>query len=158
MRSTILLLLLTSMTVSGCARLADSRINPLNWFGRSESVANVDADGNIRALVPTNGLTVVVDNRSLVGSINSLQINRSPDGAIVQATGATSSSGYFNAELVPVGQDAGTLTLAMRAAAPTVPQAGVQQISAAYVLTNAELVSINRVVVQGQSNSLSSRR
>jgi len=158
MRLTIILLLFTSMTVSGCARLADSRINPLNWFGRSENVANVDADGNIRALVPTNGLTVTVDSRQLVASVTSLRINRSPDGAIVQATGATSSLGYYNAELVPVSQDGGTLTLAMRATAPAAPQTGVQQISAAYLLSNAELSGIRRVVVQGQSNSLSSRR
>jgi len=158
MRLTIILLLFTSMTVSGCARLADSRINPLNWFGRSENVANVDADGNIRALVPTNGLTVTVDSRQLVASVTSLRINRSPDGAIVQATGATSSLGYYNAELVPVSQDGGTLTLAMRATAPAAPQTGVQQISAAYLLSNAELSGIRRVVVQGQANSLSSRR
>jgi len=158
MRLTLLFLLLISTTVSGCARLADSRINPFNWFGRAENVTNVDANGEIRALVPTNGLSVTVDSRDLVTTATSLRINRSPDGAIVQATGSTTGSGYYNVELVPTSQVGGTLTLALRATAPATPQPGVQQISAAYVLSNAELSGIRRVVVQAQSNVLTSRR
>ena len=158
MRSTLLLLLLVSMTVTGCARVADSRLNPLNWFGRSQTVQNTDSEGNLRPLVLPGELVTIVDGRPLVGSVSTLSIDRTPDGAIVKATGQTSGQGFYNAELVAIGSDGGTLTLAFRASAPETPQAGTQSITAAYVLTNSELASIRRVRVQAQANSLVSSR
>lgn len=158
MRSTLLLLLLISMTVTGCARVADSRLNPLNWFGRSQAVQNTDAEGNLRPLVMPGELVTIVDSRPLVGSVSSLSIDRTPDGAIVRATGQTSGQGFYNAELVAIEADGGTLTLAFRASAPATRQAGTQNITAAYVLTNAELANIRRVRVQAQSNALVSSR
>ncbi len=158
MRITISVLLIATLTTSGCARVAESRFNPLNWFGGAESSANVDSTANIRPLVPDNGLNIVVDDRVLVTSITSLRINRTPDGAVIQATGQTSGQGFYNAELVPVASDSGTLTFAFRAAAPTSVRQGTQTITAAYVLTNSEVAPVRRVQVQGQTNSMASSR
>lgn len=158
MRITLSILLLASLTISGCARIADSRINPLNWFGRAENTANVDAAGQIRPLVPERGITVVVDNRALVTTATALSINRTPEGAIVEARGQTTGQGFHNAELVPVLIEGGVLTLAFRAMPPSTPQPGKQTIVAAHVLNNAELSSIRQVRVQAQSNTLSARR
>ncbi len=158
MRKTLTVLILTSVTLSGCARVAESRLNPLNWFGGSAPLANVDAQGDIRPLVPAGALQQVVDNRPLVSIITALSVDRTPDGAIVRASGQTEGQGFFNAELVPLQQINGTLTLAFRAAAPNATQTGTQTITTAYVLTTAELASIQRIQVQGATNGLSSNR
>lgn len=158
MRVTLGVLVLTSMTITGCARVADSRLNPFNWFGNATPVTNLDALGNIRPLVPTGALTQVVDSRDLIGTITSLSMDRTPDGAILRVSGQTQGQGFYNAELVPVQQSNGTLTVALRAAAPKRAQPGAQSITAAYVLTAAELATIRRVTVQGADNALTSGR
>jgi hypothetical protein len=158
MRKTLTVLILTSVTLSGCARVTESRLNPLNWFGRSEPVANVNADGSIRPLVPAGALRQIVDTRPLINSVTALSIDRTPDGAIVRASGQTQGQGFHNAELVAVQQSGGTLTLAFRAAAPGTIQTGTQNITAAYVLSSAELATISRIQVQGSANTLSSNR
>ncbi len=158
MRSSIFIVLLSALAVSGCARIADSRLNPFNWFEGTENVANVDSEGNIRPLTPPGGITRVIDQRALVGSATSMRIDRSPDGAIVRATGQSSGQGHFNVELVPVSVEGSTLTLAFRAQAPETLAAGTQTISAAYLIGNAELSAIRRVRVQAQENALTSSR
>ena len=56
MRKTIPLLLMTALVVASCGRVADSRFNPLNWFGRAESRA-VSA-GEANPLLPRRALTL----------------------------------------------------------------------------------------------------
>jgi len=158
MRVPIFVLLLASLSATGCARLADSQINPMNWFERAKSTPTVDAEGNIAALVPNGALIQAVDSRALAPAITALSINRSPDGAIVVATGESAVQGYYNVELVPISQEGGTLTLALRASAPVAPTSGAQELTAAYVLDNAELTTIRRITVQGQSNTMTARR
>ena len=158
MRRTTIALIVASLTLSGCARIADSQLNPLNWFGSAEPTANLDASGNLRPLVREGELSVVADSRGLISSVTALSINRTPDGAIVQATGQTEAQGYYNAELVPVSQDGRTLTLAFRVSAPESPTTGTQTITAAYVLSNSDLAGISQISVQGRSNTLTTRR
>ena len=161
MRPVLPLLLCATLTATGCARLAESRINPLNWFGRSEAAAPVDAQGELRPLVPQSGVTTVIDARTLVGTVVSLSVDRSPDGAIVRATGSTTAPGQFNAQLVPTSAENGVLTLAFPI--PTPPNTASsrvepRQITAAYLLSNPELSAIRSVRVQGSQNALVSRR
>ena len=60
------------LTLTGCTRIADSRFNPVNWFG-SSTEAPVDASGQTRPLIPENRRTVVIDNRTMVQTICLLQ-------------------------------------------------------------------------------------
>lgn len=156
MRPTIALTLCAVLTVTGCSRIADSRINPLNWFNRGTVSAPVDATGSIKPLVSPEARNRIVDGRTLVSTVTSLEIARTPDGGLVRATG-TAPTGAFNADLVPVSQDGGTLTLAFRIEQGT-SGGGAQTITAARLLDNRELAGIRRVVVQAQQNSASSGR
>ncbi|NBD29638.1 MAG: hypothetical protein GVY31_06315 [Alphaproteobacteria bacterium] len=162
MRRGLLLTALIFATTSGCARLADSPVNPLNWFGGGGGAQQVAADpAERRPLVPETRRQVTVDQRVPVQTITALTIDRTPYGAIVTATGRTDIQGYFNAELVPVSTDGGTLTLELRAEAPpaftAMGPARSRQITVAYTLDRADLAAIRTVRVTGVENSRSAR-
>ncbi|SLN10840.1 hypothetical protein [Pseudooctadecabacter jejudonensis] len=150
------------LTVTGCARVAESRFNPLNWFGPSESAPVQAVTSDVRPLVPEGRQTIVIDNRSLVQSVTSLSVDRTTTGAIVRATGVAPTVGFYNAELVPTGVDGGVLTLAFRAQAPegfsADGSARARQISAAYVMDMSELAAVRSVRVQAASNARVARR
>lgn len=165
MLRTILLCTSVLLTLSGCARVADSRFNPFNWFGQSTqdpARVAVDASGERRPLVPEGRRTVIVDGRTLVQSVTALSVDRGPSGAIVRATGVAPTQGYFNAQLVNAGVSSGVLTLEFRAQAPSgfeaegTPQS--RQINAAYVIDASDLQDIRTVRVQAATNSRSSAR
>lgn len=158
MRLPVYVVLIASLSVSGCARIADSRFNPLNWFGSATNVLNTNASGEIRPLTPDVAQGGVIDNRVLIASASELRIDRTPDGAIVRATGQVSGQGFYNAELVPITSDGSVLTLAFRVAPPAAVQAGSQTVTAAFSLTNAQLAGIRTIQVQAAGNTLSSRR
>lgn len=160
MRVSLPLLLCATLAVTGCARIADSRLNPLNWFGQPTS-APLTASGEIRPLVPANRTTRVVDGRGAIQSVTGLVIEKAPNGAIVRATGVASTQGQFNAQLVPVSNESGTLTLVFRiegvANAPT-NSAFSRQVTVARVLTFTDLAGVRTIRVQSATNQMSSRR
>jgi len=147
--------------LAGCARIADSRLNPLNWFGTSQPAAVVDPSER-RPLVPEGRRTVIVDNRALLQTIDALTVDRSPTGAIVHATGTAPGQGYFNAELVSQGIANGVLTLQFRAQAPDAFEGigtnSSRQITAAYVIDASDLAAIRSVRIEAASNARVSRR
>jgi len=149
------------MTLTGCARVAESRFNPLNWFGSSQA-APAPQDTELRPLVPQTRTTIEVDNRPLITTVSTMTIDRTTTGAIVRATGVAPTQGFFNAELVSRGIENGVLTLDFRAQAPADFGADgsvrSRQISAAYILDRAELASIRSVRVQGATDARVSRR
>jgi hypothetical protein len=149
------------VTLTGCARLADSPINPLNWFGNSREVA-VTETGERRPLIPENRRTVVLDQRVLVQSITALRVDRTPSGAIVNATGLAPTQGFFNAELVNAGVSNGVLTLQFRAQAPSgfepTGSPRSRRINAAYVIDAADLSGIRTVRVESATNARTSGR
>ena len=151
------------MGLTGCARIADSRLNPFNWFGSSQpaAVASVDPSER-RPLVPEGRRTVIVDNRVLMQTVNALSVDRAPAGAIVRATATAPGQGYFNAELVSQGVSNGVLTLQFRAQEPAAFE-GIgtdrsRQITAAYVIDAAELAAVRSVRVEAASNARVTRR
>ncbi len=148
-----------ALGLTGCARLADSRINPLNWFGRSASVA---ATPETRGpLVPSGGV-VVVDNRALIETVTDLRIERKPGGAIVRATGIAATQGYFNAQLVLTGIEGGVARYDFRVEAPAgyeaVGSVGSRRITAAVTLGSSELAGIRSIEVRGATNAQRSSR
>ena len=161
MRATLPLILCATLAVTGCARVAESRLNPLNWFGSSQPVANVDQNGQLRPLVTGTG-PAVIDQRGAIDQISAMAVDRTPGGAIVRATGIASTQGQFNAQLVPVSNTGGVLTLAFRVEAPSGFAAGgsdfSRQITVARAFSDRDLAGIRVIRVQGVRNAREARR
>ena len=129
-----------------------SRLNPLNWFGRS-------APANTVAVQPT----APSDPRPLVAQVLTMTIEPFPGGALVRATGLPPTQGFWDAELValPVDEN-GTLVLDFRIF-PPIARAGVvnqpsREVTVAYNLSDIKLDGISQIIVQGASNARASRR
>lgn len=157
MRARIVLALLVVATAAGCGRIADSRINPFNWFGRGERVAMVDAEG----------LPIVIDARSLMTEVAALTIERAPGGAIIRATGLPPTQGYWDGGLVPVDRDErpddrGILSYEFRVFAPTAPQRASTRQSREVVVgrfvSNQTLEGVREIRVIASGNARSARR
>lgn len=158
MRTTFPFLLLAALSTPGCSRIANSSFNPMNWFGSTASPSASQASAEIGPLVPER--TVSFDQRGGIAEVSALRFNRTPDGGILQATGIASTQGQFNAQLVPVSIQNGTLTLAFKVESSTSTASGranTRQITVARVFSNADLIGIRSIVVQGARNSRSVR-
>lgn len=149
------MVLVTALT--GCSRLAESRVNPFNWFGGSRSEA--------RAAPQVETITVV-DRRPLVSQVTALRVERTPGGAIVTAVGLPPSQGYWDAALVPVTPDGlpqnGAMVYDFRIERPLefqiegTPRS--REVTVALHLSNIQLAQISRIVVRGQLNERSASR
>lgn len=161
MRMTLPLLLVATLTVTGCARVSESRLNPLNWFGNSQA-APLNTATPLRPLTPSGQKTQVVDSRGAIQSISTLTLERTPDGAIIRATGIASTQGQFNAQLVPVSTDNGVLTLIFRIEAVAAPQTNSstysRQVTTARTVSFADLQDIRTILVQSATNARSVSR
>ena len=161
MRHTLTLILCLGLVLTGCARLAESRLNPLNWFGRSAPVMATTADGQIQPLVPP-GQAAAQDTRVVIDQIVDLQIEQTSSGAIVRATGLAATQGFYNAELVLASSADGNVVYDFRVAAPAGFEAigteASRRITVALELSVAELAGIRSVAVRGAQNARESRR
>lgn len=156
MRPALFLFLVLGLSTAGCSRIADSRLNPFNWFGSSTSEPAATTTGEIRPLVPLGG-GAVVDNRGLIANVTGLSLDRTPDGGILRVTGQAATQGQFNAQLVPVAQEGSTLTFAFRieqpAGAQTAGSAATRTVTVARVLSNDALAGVRQVRVEGATNA-----
>lgn len=145
------LLILCLFTLTACATVSQSRLNPFNWFKRSveERVQVANAK--------------TADPRPLVQQVLDLKVEPYPGGAIVRATGLPPSQGWYKADLValPVDED-GVLVLEFRVTPPPAPTGVVNQqsreIVVAYAISDIRLEKISKIVVQGETNARSSGR
>ena len=151
MKLPILAIVVLATALGGCARMKDSRFNPLNWFGQARPAA----------------VTVLYvrpdDARALVAQVTVLKVEPYPGGAIVRATGVPPTQGYWEAELVAQPLDEqGRLVYEFRVFPPPVPAAAgtpfSRQVTVAAALSNIKLQGVTSIVVQGASNALSARR
>ena len=161
MLRSLTLILCLGLMLSGCAKLANSRLNPLNWFGPSAPVSNTTADGQLRPLVTVAEATVV-DSRVLIDQIVEMQVEPTSSGAILRATGLAATEGFYNAELVLAASENGDVTYDFRVAAPAGFEAigteASRRITVALELSNAELAGIGNITVRGAQNARGSRR
>lgn len=143
---------LLAVTLLSACGFGQSRLNPLNWFGRSQPVE-------------TGGLltTAPADPRPLVAQVLTMSIEPYPGGALVRATGLPPTQGFWDGELValPV-DDTGTLVLEFHIF-PPIARAGVvnqqsREVTVAYSLSDIKLESISQIIVQGAGNARASRR
>lgn len=156
MKTPLLATLVLVTAVAGCSRLAESRLNPFNWFGgsRSEPVQTAVAEAQ-----PS-------DARQLVGQITALRIEQVPGGAIVTAVGLPPTQGYWDAELVPLDPDErpvnGALVYDFRIERPadfqltSTPQS--RQVTVGHYLSDIDLAGVSQITVRGAQNQHSLRR
>jgi hypothetical protein len=143
--------LLITLILAGCGGFRDSKLNPFNWFGRSEEAEKV-------------ALPVVPDDpRGLVATVLTLNVEETAGGAIIRATGLPPTQGYWDAELVaqPVDEN-GRLVLEFRIFPPIERKAVSTQVSrevvVALFLSNIKLDQVSEIIVQGATNARATRR
>jgi hypothetical protein len=138
--------------LTSCGFVRESRLNPFNWFGRSEQTETVAAVGADE------------DPRPLVDDVISMQIEPYSTGVIVRATGITPTQGWWDAELVEAKleeEDPSHLVLEFRLLPP--PAATPVNTPRSREVTVAKTVSVNRlenirqITVQGARNARTSR-
>lgn len=159
MRNTILVMLALTVGLGGCARVAESGLNPFNWFGRSElRRSSLDRDEAAKYVRPT-------DPRPLVDQVVQMSVEPIPEGAILRATGLPATQGHWNAELVQVtgeGIDDGVLVFDFRLFPPPArSDAGTEfsrQVVVATYLSLVDLQGVGRIVVRGQRTERSVSR
>jgi hypothetical protein len=152
MRRTILAALVIATALGGCARLRESRLNPFNWFGRGERTEVVA----VEQAAPG-------DPRQLVADVTALNIEQTPTGAIVRATGLPPTQGFWDAELVEVATDDPSVVLYEFRVFP--PEGGAaagtprtREIEAGAFLTVGQLETVRTITVQGRGSARSARR
>ena len=154
----ITLLLAGLLVLEACGTIRESRLNPFNWFGRSTSAPST--------LAPAEGYVAgILDNRALVDQVLSLSVEPVPGGAVVRATGQTTTQGWWDVELVadndgePVD---GVLAFQFRVAAPRTPTpvstARSREVTAATAVSDVTLAGVREIRVIGTRNERTSRR
>ena len=140
------------LTVTACGAMRESRLNPMNWFGRSHETKTEEF-----------GIASPEDKRPLVAQVLGMTIEQTPTGAIVRATGMSPMQGSYDAELVarPV-DDKGVLVYDFRLMSPPeakpVGAARTREVTAGAHLSHAKLAGITQIVVQGAQNARSAQR
>lgn len=143
--------------LAGCSSdWRESRFNPTAWFS---------ANDRPETLVPIEE-ELVVDQRPLVPQVTSLNIDETPGGVIVRATGLPPTVGYWQGGLVLEQRDGrpvdGMLSFVFRAAPPlvTTGPGGTRnrELTVARFISNQQLQGVNTIRVVGERNALSARR
>jgi len=150
MSRSLALALAALLVLAACGSVRDSRLNPFNWFGRSEPTELI--------VLPERR----ADPRPLVEDVVTMQVESYSGGAIVRATGITPTQGWWDAELVEAESDEpGHLILEFRIVPPLTDTAvntpRSREVTVALTLTPQKLRSINRVTVQGANNARTAR-
>ncbi|MEM1100320.1 MAG: hypothetical protein AAGH73_02165 [Pseudomonadota bacterium] len=151
----ICLMLVGVLCLGGCARISESRFNPLNIFRGDDTPRAIDP-ATIRPLVPADRVVQSVDARPLVASISELEVTPTVGGVIVRARGTATAGGAYSADLTTAQASAEGITLDFRAFQGRGPGGG--QVTVARFLSDAQLGSARTVSVRSASNSLSRRR
>ncbi|MEO0676666.1 MAG: hypothetical protein AAFZ02_03825 [Pseudomonadota bacterium] len=151
----ICLMVATALLLGGCARISESRFNPLNIFRSEEERAVIDP-ADIRPLVPPDRVVQTVEARPLVSQLAELEVTPTIGGVIVRASGTASASGAFSAQLTTRAVSSDVIELDFRAFQGTGPGGG--RVTAARFFSDEELGSARTISVRSATNSLSRRR
>jgi hypothetical protein len=144
-------LLSLCLLLIGCGGLRDSRLNPFNWFGQSEPRETIV----LAADAP--------DGRPLVEAVLTMAVEPIPGGAIIRATGQTSTQGWWQAELVPQPVTEGGVLVFEFRLLPPITRTDVntprsREVTVAHYMSDIKLENVREIVVQGASNARSARR
>jgi len=151
MRRSLLVALSVVLFVGACGAIRDSRLNPFNWFGRSQPEERLIS------------ATPAADPRALVAQVLSLSVDAYPGGAIVRATGLPATQGWWDAELVLVeGDDPSVLVYDFRIFPPiTAADISTQrsrEVTVGLSVSDIALDGVRQITVQGGSGARTVRR
>ncbi len=140
-----------AVAVAGCAGVRQSKLNPFNWFRKSQPRETIVLPGEKK------------DPRPLVVTVLSMTVEPIPGGAVVRARGVTPTQGWWDAELVPQElDDKGILVYEFRLLPPPdradVNTQQSREIDVAIYISDVKLEAVREIVVQGASNARSARR
>ena len=177
MRRVVILLVISSIAISACGRVRDSRINPFNWFGgsREAPAASEISRGEANPLIPSSerGLFSGRDGGEgdylgvPVETVSNLVIERVPGGAIIRAEGVAQYQNVYEVQLTPVvengtADESGVLEYRLEARIPASPVGGgserVRTVSAARVVSDQDLENVRQIRVTARQNSRVSSR
>lgn len=152
----------------------DSRLNPFNWFGRSQEVPVQQVEGEVNPLIPRrSGLfgnaRQQFQNQDLttpIATVSDLTVERVPGGAIVRATGLDELQGAFNVVLVPETEEEvpvdGVLSYTLERQRPAGPRPvgppQTREVVVARKLTDQQLRGVRTIRVQSAQNARAVRR
>lgn len=150
----LMVLMVALLATAGCSAVSGSRLNPFNWFGRSEEVAVSDA-------APAH----LADPRPLIDQVTALTVDPTPGGAILRATGLPPTQGYYDAALVSVSDDEpvdGVLEYRFVAFPPATPARvstpQSREIVVGRVLSRQDLAGVTEIRVTAAQNARAVRR
>lgn len=171
MRTTIGLLLVSSVLVTSCGRVADSRLNPFNWFGRAEAVEVEVDEKEINPLIPQKRESIFERRGTetypgtAVLTVNDVKIERVSGGAIIRVLGTAQTQGAFETRLTPENDDElpvdGVLTYRLEAIQPTGFRQGParsREINVARFRTDQDLNGVRTIRIVGVNNAMQVRR
>lgn len=141
--------LIALMLLANCGFVRDSKLNPFNWFGRSEPAEKVVIEKP-------------KDPRYMVADVVSMNIETYSGGIIVRAKGITPTQGWWDAELVELEQDDPSHLVLEFRLLPPLTEADVntprsREIVVAKTVSPQRLGYITKITVQGANNARSSR-
>jgi len=162
------LLVCSALALAGCGGgLANSWVNPGNWFGQSQSQA-ITENTNVNPLIPKRRITQrkIIDYQGTpVDQIQSLRIERKPGGALINVVGLANVIGSFDVRLqsdTEDGAENGVLSYTLKAIRPNDGIRGggtaARQIVAARFVSDQQLAGVRTIVVKGARNQRSTRR
>ena len=174
MRKQVILLSAAALVLSNCGGWRDSRVNPTNWFGRSNStpVEQTTAEAKVvNPLLPRSegrGFFSRPEAEDLsvpAATITELRVEPTAAGAIIYAVAQTSRQGAFDAELRPVegaAEDPAVLELTFRVvypdfATPVGPERS-RTVRAAHTVSTQDLAPVRTIRVIGAQNIRETRR
>lgn len=146
----IALVLTVLVTLASCGRIADSRLNPFNWFGRD------------RAAAAATPVVVQEDPRPLVSQVTALSIEQAPGGAVLRAVGLPQRQGFWEPALLGPTRQGDVLIYQLRAE-PPVTQTRVstqpsREIVVGTFISDQTLAGVREIQVLGSQASRAVRR
>lgn len=173
MRTLLTVLVISSVALSGCSRLQDSRLNPGNWFGKSKSTPVARPAGQTAAeanpLIPEvtsvfRRKKVEVYEGTPVDQVTDLSVERTTSGAIIRVTGTSLQQGAYDVRLISNTDDKpvnGELTYRLMAVQPTnTPQGAPRQrtLNSGKFVSNHVLAETRVIRVIAARNERTTRR
>ncbi|MDX5357254.1 MAG: hypothetical protein LPK12_05895 [Rhodobacterales bacterium] len=150
MRKSLMAALAAVMVVTGCASVRESRLNPFNWFGRSEKAAAVAAE------------PVRDEGRVPVAQVTELFVEPTVGGAIIRAKGLPPTQGWYAAELIQEEVDKpGELVFRFVLKQPAAAVSGTpmsREVTVATFVSDFKLEGVRTITVTGSDNARTTRR
>lgn len=136
--------------LSACGMIGSFGTGSLGSIGSLGAPKSAEADPRaaLPNLIPADLRSQEVDRRSALARITGVEATPTAGGRLLRVTAAPRNAGSYNVDLVISGRDGSTLTLDLRLQAGAAG-AGPRSITAARLLTDAELLGIRTLVIRG---------